>query len=834
MNYVVSTLLYVALHPTIKRDAIDFHFRLPHMDQSANCLHSLADGDDTRTPKKRPRPVISCFECRKKKLKCDRLLPCHQCKKSGRTARCAYAAQENSPEPEGHDSMSMRKKARPDNPNHQEVEQGPERGDITASVENGINTLITTGIVADVEALKERVAQLERMLLKNGCSRTPGRQNAEDQTTPQPNVLQDPVLPADNRQKSIIGMLFTKGHRSQYHALDQKLPMLSRFEEAMQVLVGLSKEPAVAFVMKEIKSARKLQAAKGKSVENLPLDNLSSISAAMRATLLPRHVCERLSVVYFTSSERLLKILHRPTFLRDCEAFWNREQELPRASHTFVDDAVLPQLVGVILIASSLSDIESLSVDALSIEFMYDMLKSWVNALDSKRRLQLSTIQTQCLLLVARQMRASEAEQLENDSAALVRSAINMGLHRDPREFPKISSFEGEIRRRIWMTIVELDMQISYTSGGRPMVRDGDFSTSLASKFEDDEIFEGLTDLPLFPVTTTKDPLGLDIDRHFYAILGSHIEHRLKAFDFANKAHRFVTSGEALEQGRQLEAIRDSLRDKLKNFTISRIGSLKLREGDILNSILVYVYTLRPLLSIYRQHCFHGPENSAIRIMEETCVESSMDILSFLDLLRSTQYGVDHRSSSFNVFHALCKADIMQAALTICHAAQGMDRASSARRSYWCISRDRTWSRADLIDRVYTTVNSLVYRKHEPIHDIRNPLCLAVVAQYLLHIDNPRLKDARMRLGAYNAINAYLESLRQSTAKSFFNDKFSFELGFTSPLTGDGNVPKPNETIQLNEEDLSQDAILGSSEFNLDTFLDFSFSGDWDWQQGWL
>lgn len=757
------------------------------MDQSANCLHSLADGDDTRTPKKRPRPVISCFECRKKKLKCDRLLPCHQCKKSGRTARCAYAAQENSPGPEGHNSMSMRKKARPDNPNHQEVEHWPERADVRASVENGINALITTGIVADVEDLKERVAQLERMLLKNGRSRTPGRQNAEDQTTPQPNVLQDSVLPADNRQKSIIGMLFTKGHRSQYHAPDQKLPMLSRFEEAMQVLVGLSKEPAVAFVMKEVKSARKLQAAKSKSVENLPLDNLSSISAAMRATLLPRHVCERLSLVYFTSSERLLKILHRPTFLRDCEAFWNREQELPHASHTFVDDAVLPQLVGVILIASSLSDIESLTFDSLSIEFMYDMLKSWVNALDSKRRLQLSTLQTQCLLLFARQMRPSEAEQLENDSAALVRSAIKMGLHRDPREFPKISSFEGEIRRRIWMTIVELDMQISYTSGGRPMVRDGDFSTSLASKFEDDEIFEGLTDLPLFPVTTTKDPLGLDIDRHFYAILGNHIEHRLKAFDFANKAHRFVTSGEALEQGRQLEAIRDSLRDKLKNFTISRIGRLKLSEGDILNSILVYVYTLRPLLSIYRRHGFHGPENSAICIMEKTCVESSMDILSFLDLLRSTQYGVDHRSSSFNVFHALCKADIMQAALTICHAAQGMDGASSARRSYWCISGDRTWSRADLIDRVYTTVNSLVYRKHEPIHDIRNPLCLAVVAQYLLHIDNPRLKDARMRLGAYNAINSYLESLRQSTAKSFFNDEFSFELViiFPGPLSAE-------------------------------------------------
>ncbi len=39
---------------------------------------------------KRPRPVKSCTECRKRKLKCDRLCPCSQCQKSRRL--CKYAA----------------------------------------------------------------------------------------------------------------------------------------------------------------------------------------------------------------------------------------------------------------------------------------------------------------------------------------------------------------------------------------------------------------------------------------------------------------------------------------------------------------------------------------------------------------------------------------------------------------------------------------------------------------------------------------------------------------------------------------------------------------------
>jgi hypothetical protein len=43
---------------------------------------------------KRPRPVKSCTECRKRKLRCDRLCPCSQCQKSNRN--CKYAADHES------------------------------------------------------------------------------------------------------------------------------------------------------------------------------------------------------------------------------------------------------------------------------------------------------------------------------------------------------------------------------------------------------------------------------------------------------------------------------------------------------------------------------------------------------------------------------------------------------------------------------------------------------------------------------------------------------------------------------------------------------------------
>ncbi len=43
------------------------------------------------TAKKRRRPPLSCEQCRKRKIKCDRGLPCNHCSKSPAAETCTYA-----------------------------------------------------------------------------------------------------------------------------------------------------------------------------------------------------------------------------------------------------------------------------------------------------------------------------------------------------------------------------------------------------------------------------------------------------------------------------------------------------------------------------------------------------------------------------------------------------------------------------------------------------------------------------------------------------------------------------------------------------------------------
>jgi hypothetical protein len=51
---------------------------------------------------KQRRPILSCLECKRKKLKCDRNLPCQQCSRLGRAVGCQYDTQEaGSPQVEG-------------------------------------------------------------------------------------------------------------------------------------------------------------------------------------------------------------------------------------------------------------------------------------------------------------------------------------------------------------------------------------------------------------------------------------------------------------------------------------------------------------------------------------------------------------------------------------------------------------------------------------------------------------------------------------------------------------------------------------------------------------
>jgi hypothetical protein len=69
-----------------------------------------------------------------------------------------------------------------------------------------------------------------------------------------------------------------------------------------------------------------------------------------------------------------------------------------------------------------------------------------------------------------------------------------MGLQRDPKYFPRMTPLHAELRRRLWATILELNVQLSLDMGTNPMISTDDFDTLPPSNIDDTDVDDKTVD----------------------------------------------------------------------------------------------------------------------------------------------------------------------------------------------------------------------------------------------------------------------------------------------------------------------------------------------------
>jgi hypothetical protein len=100
--------------------------------------------------------------------------------------------------------------------------------------------------------------------------------------------------------------------------------------------------------------------------------------------------------------------------------------------------------------------------------------------------------------------------------------AMRMGYHRDPSHFPGISPFQGEMRRRLWATVLLGDTLVSNQMGMPRMISDWKWDTTEPRNLNDTDFDEQSTDLPPSrPLTEYTNSLGLIARRRILAALGT-------------------------------------------------------------------------------------------------------------------------------------------------------------------------------------------------------------------------------------------------------------------------------------------------------------------------
>ena len=102
----------------------------------------------------------------------------------------------------------------------------------------------------------------------------------------------------------------------------------------------------------------------------------------------------------------------------------------------------------------------------------------------------------------------------------IVRIAMRMGYHRDASHYPRISPFQGEMRRRSWAMIVQLDLIASSQIGLPRMMKYWQSDTAEPRNLLDDDFDEDVTELPSRPNTDLTTLVYFVTKNKFLSVFG--------------------------------------------------------------------------------------------------------------------------------------------------------------------------------------------------------------------------------------------------------------------------------------------------------------------------
>jgi hypothetical protein len=261
----------------------------------------------------------------------------------------------------------------------------------------------------------------------------------------------------------------------------------------------------------------------------------------------PRHVCDVLIDNYLRTIETLYRILHIPTFRKDYSAMWENDTQ-PSAGF-------MVQLKLILAIGATLYD-TTFTMRVEATRWVYEA-QSWLMSPAFKSKLGICFLQNNILILLARELVDVGGELIWISAGAVVRSAVYMGLHKDPAQLQTMSVLDAEMRRRIWNTILEISLQSSLVSGGPCFISLNEFDTQPPGNFDDAD---------LEATKPTAKPSNQYTQSSIAIALRQTLPARLAVVKFLNDLFSAGTYKETLRIDHDLRSVYKDLRRKVQSY----------------------------------------------------------------------------------------------------------------------------------------------------------------------------------------------------------------------------------------------------------------------------
>ncbi|KAI8180774.1 Transcription factor lepE [Colletotrichum sp. SAR 10_86] len=317
-----------------------------------------------------------------------------------------------------------------------------------------------------------------------------------------------------------------------------------------------------------------------------------------------KEVADALLDNYLRTTESIYRILHLPTFRRQYEALW--------VNDTVPDPGFLVQLKLVLAIGAVTYD-DEFSLRTSAILWVYEA-QVWLAEPNFKVRLNIQFLQTNLLLLFAQERVGVAGDSAWVLSGTILRKAMHMGLHRDPNHLPGRSAYEAEMRRRLWNTVLEVDLQASLSSGGAPLISMSDFDTAPPGNFDEEQLeADGPTPRP--PSTFTQVSVAIALRQTF--------PQRLAVVSFLNGLR--VSPGTYEDTLRIDTELREAFKGLSRILRTAFSSSSSQAQNAKSEVQLVDFHMQRYLISLHAPY-FGPAHGTAYTYSQKTVVESSLRI----------------------------------------------------------------------------------------------------------------------------------------------------------------------------------------------------------------
>ncbi|KAL6855283.1 hypothetical protein ACO1O0_006422 [Amphichorda felina] len=454
-----------------------------------NGAHSH-NGDEPNQPaRKRQRVRLSCLECRRRKLSCDRGFPCERCIKSGTPDRCSYEARNgevvnaSSGVPPPFAQLDARRFGIGES-------LSPRDSDVIRQDHDRIRKLELE--LSQLKTLLQRsggVSSLDGSTLAPTSS--PGTQKDEvndSEAPPRPEVQE--CIEASNNMSGEHGELrFFRGKNFRTRYFGPHNASMAFVE--LTGLCPFMRETADEWLRPVIVHDRKDRKRRREERDHL----FEQPDAELEALLPPREEVDALVSVYLDQFEQVHRIVHIPTFKKEYAHFWDTGGNHRHAAFTAL-------VLAMMAVASCVHTHQDLKFIGMMSNARH-WAEKWIWAIDSwqskqsQKHRRLIHYQVACLLYLGKRVNTIKKKRFWTSSGALIQDGIAVGLHREPSHMGgKIDVYNQEMRRRIWATVQEFDMQASFDHGLPTLLSQLHYDTNPPHNLDDEDFDDTTTVLP--------------------------------------------------------------------------------------------------------------------------------------------------------------------------------------------------------------------------------------------------------------------------------------------------------------------------------------------------